>query len=223
MKVYNKTLLNKLKFKFKNCELIEENYSQSYQDMFVLTMLDGKKNGTFVEIGASEAKSISNTYLLEKKFDWNGISIDIQDMSKSFLEHSRKSTLIIKDALSIDYEKLFIDNSLPTIIDYLQLDIEPPLNTLKCLKKIPFNKYKFSIITYETEIYYASEEIKKESRKIIESNGYELIVGDVCNHGNDTYEDWYVHPELVDKKIIEIMKNSRDSKYTPDKIFLNEQ
>lgn len=222
MKIYNKTLVNKLKFKFDDCELIEENYSQSYQDMFVLTMLNGKKNGTFVEIGAMHGKEISNTYLLEKFFNWNGISIDINDISKSFNEYFRKSKLIIQNALTIDYEKLFTENNLPKNIDYLQLDIEPPINTFECLKKIPFDKYKFAVITYETEAYYAPEAIKNKSREIIEGNGYELIIGDVCNHGNDPFEDWYVHPDLVDRKIINIMKNLRNSNYTPDKIFLNE-
>jgi len=222
MKIYNKTKLNNLKIKFNNCETIEENYSQAYQDMFILTMLNGKKNGTFVEIGASDGKSISNTYLLEKKFNWSGISVDINNISESFKNHSRKSTLIIQDALTIDYEKLFIDNLLPKSIDYLQLDIEPASNTLKCLQKIPFDKYKFSVITYETEVYYASKQIRDDSRKILKNHGYELIIGNICNLGNDPFEDWYVHPDLVSKDIINQIKNSEDSNLTPDKIFLNE-
>ena len=117
---------------------------------------------------------------------------------------------------------MFTENNLPKNIDYLQLDIEPPINTFECLKKIPFDKYKFAVITYETEAYYAPEAIKNKSREIIEGNGYELIIGDVCNHGNDPFEDWYVHPDLVARKIINIMKNLRNSNYTPDKIFLNE-
>ena len=108
MSAYNKTLLNELKFKFNNSEFIDKNFSQAYQDMFVLTMLNGKKNGTFVEIGAYNGQQISNTYLLEKKFDWTGISIDINDISKSFLKHERTSQLVIQDALKINYEQLFL-------------------------------------------------------------------------------------------------------------------
>jgi hypothetical protein len=221
MNVYNKTLLNKLKFKFNNFEFIDKNFSQAYQDIFVLTMLNGKKNGTFVEIGAYDGQQISNTYLLEKKFDWTGISIDINDISKSFLKYERTSKLVIQDALTINYEQLFLQNKLFNNIDYLQLDIEPPLNTLNCLKRIPFDKYKFSVITYETEIYYSSQQIRNESRRILKNYGYELIVGNVCNIGGDPFEDWYVHPDLVSKDTIDIIKNSEESNLTPDKIFLN--
>ena len=221
MSEYNKSLLNKLKFKFNNCDLINNNFSQAYQDMFVLTMLNGKKNGTFVEIGAYDEKNISNTYLLEKEFKWTGISIDINDINKSFEENDRKSHLVIQDALKINYERLFIEKKLPNNIDYLQLDIEPPLNTLNCLKRIPFDKYKFSVITYETEIYYASKDIKDESRRILKNHGYELIVGDVCNTGGDPYEDWYIHPELVSENIAKIIKNLENSNLIPEKILLN--
>ena len=43
---YFKEQFDKLKYKFPGAEDIENNYSQSFQDMFVLTMLDGKKEGS---------------------------------------------------------------------------------------------------------------------------------------------------------------------------------
>jgi hypothetical protein len=217
---YKKELLNNLKFKFDNCEIIEENYSQAFQDMFVLTMMNGKKNGTFLEIGAFHAKDISNTYLLEEKFNWNGISIDIEDVSKSFTEYSRKTKVVTEDALIIDYEKLLIDSEFPNNIDYLQLDIEPPLNTLECLKKIPFDKYKFSIITYETEVYYSSKDIRDESRRILKNNGYELIFADLCCNRSDLpFEDWYIHPDLIKEQISNKVKNTKRQTETPEEIF----
>ena len=76
-----------LKHKFTGSEQIHKNYSQANQDMFVLMMLDGKRNGTFLEIGAHEPINISNTYLLEKDFDWNGISIDIVEDELWFVGH----------------------------------------------------------------------------------------------------------------------------------------
>ena len=48
---YNVTK-NKLIHSFSGQTKILENYSQAYQDLFVLSMLDGKTNGRYVEIGA---------------------------------------------------------------------------------------------------------------------------------------------------------------------------
>lgn len=47
--------------------------SQKKQDLFVLSVLNFKQNGFFVEFGAANGKHLSNTYLLEKEFNWKGI------------------------------------------------------------------------------------------------------------------------------------------------------
>ena len=47
--------------------------SQLRQDLFVLSELNFKRNGFFVEFGATDGIHMSNTYLLEKQFGWNGI------------------------------------------------------------------------------------------------------------------------------------------------------
>jgi len=51
----------------------EESQSQIYQDLVCLMFMDFKVNGFFVEFGASDGVRFSNTYLLEKKYGWNGI------------------------------------------------------------------------------------------------------------------------------------------------------
>jgi FkbM family methyltransferase len=47
--------------------------SQFRQDLFVLSQLDFKTNGFFVEFGATNGIDLSNTYLLESEFGWAGI------------------------------------------------------------------------------------------------------------------------------------------------------
>jgi len=47
--------------------------SQLRQDLFVLSQLSLKVNGFFVEFGATNGIDLSNTYILEKEFGWQGI------------------------------------------------------------------------------------------------------------------------------------------------------
>lgn len=46
------------------------------QDILVHQLLNCKLNGTFVDIGANDGETISNTVLLERDFGWNGIAIE---------------------------------------------------------------------------------------------------------------------------------------------------
>lgn len=52
---------------------MKESYSQIGQDLFVAKHFKFKKRGFFVEIGVGDGINLSNTYLLEKKYNWNGI------------------------------------------------------------------------------------------------------------------------------------------------------
>ena len=53
--------------------LMEMSKSQTRQDIFALYELNFKKNGFFVDFGASDGVTLSNSYLLEKEFGYNGI------------------------------------------------------------------------------------------------------------------------------------------------------
>jgi FkbM family methyltransferase len=48
-------------------------FSQLNQDLHVLSFYNNKYNGFFVEIGANDGITLSNTYLLEQKYNWTGI------------------------------------------------------------------------------------------------------------------------------------------------------
>ena len=82
-----------LKTKFTGAENIENNWSQSMQDMFVLSMLDGKRNGVYVEIGADQPRVISNTYLLENNFDWSGVSFELDADKVTYFNSIRKNKI----------------------------------------------------------------------------------------------------------------------------------
>lgn len=54
-------------------EFLPHSKSQIKQDIFTLTVLAGRENGYFVEFGATDGMYLSNTFLLEKRFNWTGI------------------------------------------------------------------------------------------------------------------------------------------------------
>ncbi len=50
--------------------------SQLGQDFFALSMNGMKRGGYFVEVGAHHGEQLSNTWLLEKEYGWNGLLVE---------------------------------------------------------------------------------------------------------------------------------------------------
>jgi hypothetical protein len=209
---YSNTEFDRLKYKFKHSEKIQNNYSEAYQDMFVLSMLDGKECGTYFEIGSADPFYGNNTALLEKEYKWKGISLDInEDFVNNFAEN-RSNKVILADALEVNYNEILSDLTDNGTIDYLQIDCDPPEVTYNILRKIPFDQFKFAVITFEHDFYSdQSESIKYNSREYLTSLGYELVVSNVSANDWRDYEDWWVHPDLVSREIINMIKNTDES------------
>jgi hypothetical protein len=248
-----------------------ESHSQAGQDLFVISILQGKTNGYFLEIGAGHPVHSSNTFVLEKKFNFTGHSIDqvdecsiekFEDEFKQWWQNfyqncrdcswpadttcinelpyhmqrelydmhgydqnrpeyytwptKRPQTVFIQhNALNLDY------GFLPSRVDYLQIDIDPPSDNLKILTEV-LKHSRFSVITFEHDLWRNTEEVRyvrTQSRKLLESFGYTLLVNDVTIEptkvgNNDNvkdqpmyFEDWYVDPKAIDAGIIAKYQN----------------
>jgi hypothetical protein len=207
---YTSDLHDKLKYDFPGSKFIKRNFSQTYQDMFVLTMLNGKTNGTYLEIGAADPFKGSNTALLEKQFDWKGMSVEILEEEVIKFRQQRTNLIHHGNALDIDYNKFIKDTGFNNNIDYLQIDCEPPAVSYEILTKIPFDKYKFAVITFEHD-YYAdiTKSYRDKSREFLFSKGYSLLASDIAPDSTSSFEDWWIHPELVSKDIVNKMVDLR--------------
>ena len=188
-----------LKTKFAGAENIENNWSQSMQDIFVMSMLDGKRNGVYVEIGADQPRVISNTYLLENNFDWSGVSFELDADKVTFFNTTRKNKCLCEDATLYDYKSIFEERNYPKQIDYLQLDIDPAEGTLNALKALPLDEYRFSVITYETDVYSSGADIQDEEIAILKDAGYQLVIKNIKNEGNP-FEDWWIDPNIISEE-----------------------
>lgn len=194
---------NNLILPFAGSNDIENYYSQAGQDTFVLSVLDGKRGGIFLDIGCNHPKIISNTYLLESKFGWNGILIDLDNGMVELCKKERTSVCVCADATLMDYSDLLIADS---IIDYLSVDIDG-IATFLALQKV---NHKAKVITFEHNLYIEGNEVRELSRKYLDSLGYLRLCSDVINDGG-VYEDWYIYPELVNvERAMALQSDNKD-------------
>ena len=121
--------------------------------------------------------------------------------------------MTVLDMTKIDWEEFIANNPiLQNTVDYLSFDIDEA--SLPVLRKFPFDKLRFRVMTVEHDAYRLGDRLRQEMRKILQGAGYELIAADVVVYymwkecpeavalnGYLPFEDWYVRPELVDMSI----------------------
>lgn len=220
---YTPLNFSSMMYQFDGLKDVKRNYSQTYQDLFVLSMLKGKKKGSYLEIGSADPFFGSNTALLESNFEWSGVSIEILENEVEKFAKSRKNPIILHDATKVDYSKLLEKYKFATDVDYLQVDCEPPSITYEILTKIPFDKYRFAVITFEHDYYADLTKIYREkSREFLIEKGYTLVGSNISPNDNCAYEDWWVHPELVDADVIEMFLSNSDCTKSAEKYMFGE-
>lgn len=66
------------KFKFDRSQLVEDGYSSQYgQDRYINEFVfKNKAGGVFVDIGANDGRTFSNTLFFEKQLNWRGVAIE---------------------------------------------------------------------------------------------------------------------------------------------------
>ena len=198
-------------------DMLTNTNSQSAQDMFVLKTLNNKRNGYFLEIGTNHPININNSYILEKKYGWNGLLVEYDAQWEALYKQHRSSKYVISDARAVDYAALFKKYEFPKNMDYLQIDLEvstgSTIETLEHLETTIFPDYTFSTVTFEHDIYTGDfYDTRKKSREIFEANGYVRLFSDVCNQ-TLPYEDWYVHPDYVSSEFIQKVRTDKSLDY----------
>ena len=177
-------------------------FSQAGQDLFVLSMLEFKTNGYYIEIGGADPFESNNTFLLERDYSWKGLSLEFDNVLASRYNSLRKNSCICADATNFNYFDKLQRLNYPIQIDYLSVDIDPAANTYLALEKCPFNNYRFSVITFEHELYSSGPKYMELSRIFLKSRGYQLVARNVKCFGR-TFEDWWIDPNIIPKSIWE--------------------
>jgi hypothetical protein len=195
-------------------------YSQAGQDEFIVNVLQSKQNGFFLEIGSHDPVRINNTYTLEKNFNWSGIMVEyLAGYAPLYREFRPNSFHVLEDATQVDYKKIFELTNMPFKMDYLQIDLEvnnrSTLTTLERLDATMFDTYTFATVTFEHDIYTGNHfDTRKISREIFNKRGYLPVFQDVCDHSEGVvFEDWYVHPDLVDMDYVTTLIRNNSKNY----------
>ena len=80
----------------KTLAFLPDSKSQLFQDLFVLEKLNWKRNGYFVEFGATNGIDLSNSYLLEREFSWDGLLVEPGKIWHEKLRENRRVDISTK-------------------------------------------------------------------------------------------------------------------------------
>jgi FkbM family methyltransferase len=70
-------------------------FSSHEEELFVRDFFSDKKNGVFVDIGASHYKDRSNTYYLETTLGWSGLAVDpLPEFAADYRKHRPRTKYI---------------------------------------------------------------------------------------------------------------------------------
>jgi len=175
---------------------IHKTYSQAGQDLFIMNVLGYLSNGYFIDIGCNDPQIYSNTRLLED-YNWNGIAFDQYEIN-NFSKH-RKCNFILGDATQHDYNYIFKSYNVPSLIDYLSIDID--IMSLDVLEKLPLSEYECKTITIEHDWYQYGDTLRANQRQKLSNLGYLLLCSDVGGEKPDGslvyFEDWWINPKYI--------------------------
>jgi FkbM family methyltransferase len=99
-------------------------HSQAGQDLFVLSQIGAKREGYFVEFGATQGVNISNSYFFESHLGWNGIVAEPARMWHRELRRNRKCHVETRCVWSASGATLRFSEAaeLSTVSDYVDSD-----------------------------------------------------------------------------------------------------
>lgn len=184
---------------------------QAGQDQFVHFMLDGTSSALkYLDVGANHPTVINNTYALEKR-GWSGMCVDlVADQFAALYASQRPHTVLVcGDAVTMDWDDVVRRNPwMLETIDYLSFDIDDA--TLPALTRLPWDRLKFKVLTVEHDGYRLGDGVRQAVRKIISSQGYELLCADVKVDVAGVlcpFEDWWFAPGSVDPNRVATLRS----------------
>lgn len=191
-----------LKHQFPGCDTVNHYEGQAGQDLFVLMVLNGLRQGTYIELGGRDPIVKNNTFVLETFFDWKGISVDVDASCFDLYNNTRRNQTILSDARKVNYKNSLSEmcDYTNNTFDYLSADLDT-WSTFETTQKIIDEGLRPKVITFEHDAYTErGKDLKPTSREYFKGLGYTLVAN--AFKGID-HEDWWVDLDLVDNYAVE--------------------
>ncbi|RXG58481.1 Protein Star [Armadillidium vulgare] len=126
------------------------------------------KNGTFIEAGAFDGETFSNTLNLEKEFGWSGLLWGARTDIVKDPSYARKT--VLSHVKCYPLYTLMVATNLTTV-DFFSLDVEGV--EMKILETIPWNDVTIKTFLIENDLIPEGKDFLK---KYMETKGYEITM-----------------------------------------------
>jgi len=182
-----------------------QSFSQYSQDLFVLSTLNHKKNGYFIDFGATDGIFLSNSFLLERDYGWSGILAEPAKCWHNTLFSNRKCHIDTRCVWTESNQIInFIETEvaeLSTISDFTSNDIHGSTRALKSksysVQTVSLNDL-LSFYNAPSEIDYLSIDTEGSEFLILENfnfNKYKIKIITIEHN-------WTSNRELIHKLLI---------------------
>lgn len=186
--------------------------SQAGQDEWVCKMLENKTGGYFIDIGAHDGVTLSNTWFLEKYLGWGGICIEparvpfcqlvqnrdcvclnvamsdnnfpvrFHEFADSFAGHIDAEGFMIQ---AYNFPRLLKDFEVPEEIDYISIDVEGL--EFEILRRFPFDTYSVKLWTIEHCSFDDDGLSRDRIQGFMAERGYQMILAEKYKHDEGFY------------------------------------
>jgi len=187
-------------------------HGQLLQDELVIKLLDYKRDGYFIDLAANDAVGLSNTYALERDYNWNGLCIEPNPeywYGLAFRKCQTVGSMVGKnndEEVSVVFNKKHLAGiefqgtkrrdkttrrtaNLEKVFELFQVPNKIDFLSLDVegaesfiMEAFPFDKYQFSVLTIEW--------VQDDLRKLLMRNGYKLV------HHFQDWETLWVHTSM---------------------------
>lgn len=207
------------KYPFWMFESIRKNASYNMADMFILSITNGRMDGSYVDAYPAFGADGSNVRMLSgDDWRWKGVSISTR---KSIRKEMSSAGMRVIDVAPDDLDINIVISATAKNghLDYL--GIGDASLSLDILKRVKFGSIGIGIIT--APHMADDKESEAKIRDILLSNGFYIVARNMETATAGVVEDWAANTDLIDNSYILKMKSDSSENKVDDYFYRKEE